>query len=130
MLFGLKRALFPWWKLVKAEGVQSPEMEAIVKALSDDTIWKTIEGFKGKDMSTQEKMIVWLARPIFFFTKLHQIIDMPLLVFFFFFFEFLKLNLHMIFSFYLFCCEREICFPMFILLFFNFYNFCFRKKAI
>ncbi|CDP10721.1 unnamed protein product [Coffea canephora] len=42
---------------MKAEGVQSPEMEAIVKALSDDTIWKTIEGFKGKDMSTQEKMI-------------------------------------------------------------------------
>ncbi|XP_027090084.1 uncharacterized protein [Coffea arabica] len=42
---------------MKAEGVQSPEIEAIVKALSDDTIWKTIEGFKGKDMSTQEKMI-------------------------------------------------------------------------
>nr|XP_027092170.1 uncharacterized protein LOC113712791 [Coffea arabica] len=42
---------------MKAEGVQSPEMEAMVKALSDDTIWKTIEGFKGKDMSTQEKMI-------------------------------------------------------------------------
>ena len=40
-----------------AETCQSPEVEAILKAAADDTIWKTIDGFKGKDMNTQKKMI-------------------------------------------------------------------------
>ncbi|XP_027149947.1 cysteine proteinase inhibitor 4-like [Coffea eugenioides] len=42
---------------MKAEGVQSPEMEAILKATADDAIWNTIERFKGMDMSNKKKMI-------------------------------------------------------------------------
>ena len=42
---------------LKADGIEPAEVEAVLKATSDETIWKTIEGFKGKDMSTKEKMI-------------------------------------------------------------------------
>ena len=51
---------------MKAEGVQSPEMEAILKATAEDAIWNTIERFKGMDMSNKKKMIVCLARPFLF----------------------------------------------------------------